>query len=123
MKTRNFFGANLRRLTALVLGCVLNRGSAQTLSQRAECAFDQGGGTFPSVGDFSAAHLTTNDLCNLTGDQGFRLDLKLKSVTVKWKIDVATPENHAVRQIIVEYEGPSGIWSCTASDTESITHE
>jgi len=121
MKKSNRFGASLRRMTALVLSCVLTRGSAQTLQQRAECAFDKGGGTFSSVGDFSSAHILTDDLCNLTGDQGFRLDLKLKAVTVAWH--TAEPDNHSIRQIIVDYEGPTGIWSCTASSGGILSGE
>jgi len=65
------------------------------------------------VGDFSSAHLMKEDPCILTGDEGFRLDLKLKSVTVKWRLNLT--EDHAIRQIIVDYEGPSGIWSCMVS--------
>jgi len=49
--------------------------------------------------------------CNLIGDSGFRMDLKLKRVFVGYdsgnKLDIPT-----VRKVAFDYDGPSGPWVC-----------
>ena len=80
--------------------------TAAAISQKPECQFDALRGQLYSLDEQQSDYVPS---CSLTGENGYRTDLKLESIHAHWG---DATDSTILFSLSIRYEGESGSWWC-----------